>query len=47
LDQPPRANVVDATVSRLRRRLQAAGWNGQIIAVPTLGYRLDGRGELA
>jgi DNA-binding response OmpR family regulator len=47
LDQPPRANVVDATVSRLRRRLQAAGWNGQIIAVPTLGYRLDGRGALA
>jgi two-component system response regulator MprA len=46
-DQPPRANVVDATVSRLRRRLQAAGWDGQIIAVPTLGYRLDGRGALA
>jgi DNA-binding response OmpR family regulator len=38
---PPRANVVDATISRLRRRLHAAGWDGHIVAVPTLGYRLE------
>jgi DNA-binding response OmpR family regulator len=43
-ERPPRANVVDATISRLRRRLASAGWDGQIIAVPTLGYRLEGRG---
>lgn len=43
-ERPPRANVVDATISRLRRRLAAAGWDGQIVAVPTLGYRLDARG---
>jgi DNA-binding response OmpR family regulator len=36
--------VVDATISRLRRRLAAAGWDGQIVAVPTLGYRLENRG---
>jgi two-component system OmpR family response regulator len=36
----PRANVVDVTVSRLRRRLRAAGWTGQIVAVPAYGYRL-------
>lgn len=36
----PRANVVDATASRLRRRLAAAGWDGSITAVPGLGYRL-------
>jgi DNA-binding response OmpR family regulator len=43
----PRGNVADATVSRLRRRLQAAGWDGAIAAVPGLGYRLqaaEGRG---
>lgn len=38
---PPRANVVDATISRLRRRLAATGWEGRIVAVPGLGYRLD------
>jgi len=38
--EEPRANVVDATVSRLRRRLLAAGWDGQIVAVHGLGYRL-------
>ncbi len=38
---PPRANVVDVTISRLRRRLAAAGWEGRIVAVPGLGYRLD------
>jgi DNA-binding response OmpR family regulator len=43
-ERPPRANVVDATISRLRRRLAAAGWDGQIVAVPTLGYRLESRG---
>lgn len=43
-ERPPRANVVDATISRLRRRLAAAGWDGQIVAVPTLGYRLENRG---
>jgi two-component system, OmpR family, response regulator len=37
----PRANVVDATISRLRRRLAAAGWEGRIVAVPGLGYRLS------
>jgi DNA-binding response OmpR family regulator len=37
----PRANVVDATVSRLRRRLRAVGWDGAIAAVPGLGYRLS------
>ncbi len=36
----PRANVVDATISRLRRRLSAAGWEGRILAVAGLGYRL-------
>jgi two-component system, OmpR family, response regulator len=35
-----RANVVEATMSRLRRRLRAAGWDGQIVAVPGLGYRI-------
>jgi two-component system OmpR family response regulator len=40
-DEEPRANVVDATVSRLRRRLRGAGWEGTITAVPGLGYRLD------
>ena len=43
-ERPPRANVVDATISRLRRRLAAAGWDGQIVAVPTLGYRLEPHG---
>jgi DNA-binding response OmpR family regulator len=38
--EEPRANVVDVTVSRLRRRLRAAGWRGQITAVPGCGYRL-------
>lgn len=37
----PRANVVDATVSRLRRRLAGAGWEGAIVAVAGLGYRLS------
>jgi two-component system, OmpR family, response regulator len=37
----PRANVVDVTVSRLRRRLAAAGWEGGIVAVAGLGYRLS------
>ena len=46
-EQQPRANVVDATISRLRRRLHAAGWDGQIVAVPTLGYRLEGRAASA
>jgi two-component system OmpR family response regulator len=41
----PRANVVDATVSRLRRRLGAAGWDGRITAVAGLGYRLGLPGE--
>jgi DNA-binding response OmpR family regulator len=36
----PRANVVDATISRLRRRLRRAGWDGRITAVPGLGYRI-------
>lgn len=36
----PRANVAEATVSRLRRRLAAAGWDGAIVAVPGIGYRL-------
>jgi len=36
----PRANVVDATVSRLRRRLRSSGWKGQIAAVPGHGYRV-------
>ena len=39
-DAAPKANVADATVSRLRRRLRSAGWDGQIVAVPGLGYRL-------
>ena len=38
--EEPRANVVDVTVSRLRRRLRAAGWTGQIVAVSGRGYRL-------
>jgi len=38
----PRGNVADATVSRLRRRLHAAAWDGAIAAVPGLGYRLLG-----
>jgi len=42
-ERPPRANVVDATISRLRRRLVGAGWEGHIVAVPTLGYRLESR----
>jgi two-component system, OmpR family, response regulator len=37
----PRANVVDVTVSRLRRRLSTAGWEGCIVAVAGLGYRLS------
>jgi len=37
----PRGNVADATVSRLRRRLLGAGWDGGIVAVAGLGYRLD------
>ena len=41
----PRANVVDATVSRLRRRLRRAGWDGRITAVPGLGYRFGGQGS--
>ncbi len=36
----PRANVVDVTVSRLRRRLRTAGWTGRIVAIPGHGYRL-------
>lgn len=36
-----RANVVDVTVSRLRRRLASAGWEGGIVAVAGLGYRLS------
>jgi DNA-binding response OmpR family regulator len=39
-----RANVVEATISRLRRRLRAAGWDGQIVAVPGLGYRIAAPG---
>lgn len=35
-----RSNVVDVTIWRLRRRLAAAGWEGHIVAVPGLGYRL-------
>lgn len=35
-----RSNVVDVTIWRLRRRLATAGWEGQILAVPGLGYRL-------
>ena len=42
-DTAPKANVADATVSRLRRRLNAAGWDGRIAAVPGLGYRLAER----
>ncbi|SRR5579883_628748 len=38
--EEPRANVVDATVSRLRRRLRGGGWEGQIAAVPGHGYRI-------
>lgn len=38
--ETPRANVVDATISRLRRRLRAAGWTGRIAAVPRHGYRI-------
>ena len=41
----PRANVVDATVSRLRRRLRTARWDGAIVAVAGLGYRLGLPGE--
>ena len=37
---PPRANVAEATASRLRRRLAAAGWDGAIVAVAGVGYRL-------
>lgn len=37
----PRANVADATASRLRRRLAAAGWDGTIAAVPGVGYRIE------
>ncbi len=40
-DSALRSNVVDVTVSRLRRRLAAAGWEGRILAVPGLGYRLS------
>jgi two-component system OmpR family response regulator len=43
--QGPRANVVDVTVSRLRRRLGATGWDGRITAVAGLGYRLGLPGE--
>jgi two-component system OmpR family response regulator len=35
-----RANVAEATISRLRRRLGDAGWNGAVVAVTGLGYRL-------
>jgi DNA-binding response OmpR family regulator len=38
--EAPRANVVDATVSRLRRRLRSSGWGGRIAAVPGHGYRI-------
>jgi len=34
-----RANVAEATISRLRRRLGDAGWNGSIVAVLGVGYR--------
>ncbi len=40
---PPRANVAEATASRLRRRLAAAGWDGAIVAVAGVGYRLTGK----
>ncbi len=40
-DAASRSNVVDATVSRLRRRLAAAGWEGRITAVAGFGYRLS------
>jgi two-component system OmpR family response regulator len=36
----PEANVVDVTVSRLRRRLRKVGWHGEIVAIPRMGYRL-------
>ncbi len=36
----PETNVVDVTVSRLRRRLRRVGWNGEIVAIPRMGYRL-------
>lgn len=39
----PRANVAEATASRLRRRLAAAGWDAAVVAVPGIGYRLAGR----
>ncbi len=39
-DGETRSNVVDVTVWRLRRRLAGAGWKGQILSVPHLGYRL-------
>jgi DNA-binding response OmpR family regulator len=39
-DGAQRSNVVDVTVWRLRRRLAGTGWEGQILAVPQLGYRL-------
>ncbi len=42
-----RANVADATASRLRRRLADAGWNGSIRAVIGIGYRLMDRPQLA
>lgn len=35
-----RANVAEATISRLRRRLGEAGWDGSIVAVTGVGYRL-------
>ncbi len=44
-DASPKANVADATVSRLRRRLRGAGWDGHILAVPGLGYRLVEGGD--
>ncbi len=43
--EAPRANVAEATVSRLRRRLAAAGWDGRVVGVPGVGYRLEGPGE--
>lgn len=36
-----RSNVVDVTIWRLRRRLATTDWEGQILAVPGLGYRLS------
>lgn len=35
-----RANVAEATISRLRKRLGEAGWDGAIVAVLGVGYRM-------